>query len=717
MNVVEVRNAYKFYGHKKNDHRTVLNQLNMTISPGSIYGLMGASGCGKTTLLSCIIGMIPLDSGKINVFGNEITHFSLQKNGKRIGYMPQEMALIGDLTVKETIYYFGKIFQMDTDKIRERYEMLHNLLELPPGDQLIRECSGGQQRRVSFASSMIHDPELLILDEPTVGLDPILREKIWKFMINVTRTSNLTIIITTHYIEEAKQADRIGLMRNGVLLAEDSPLNVMNSLNVDNLEEAFLRLCLRKGVSDEVEENTEGIIIGANKINNNGLEMQPKNTINCNNLKHDKLDNHRKKDDEEDSNMRFRWQIIYALIVKNVLQIKRQPASVIYLMLMPVIQLYFLRYSIGGNPKDLKIGIVDDEILNHQECKVPGLINAYKEDYVCEVNLISCRFLEKLTDDVGEKVFYTAFDDAFRDAKLGKLSAIIYFDANFTESYNEVKRYPNEADPQTWKNSVIKVYMDRSDLQISTYLERRIYDVYKDYSESILTDCQLPKNLESIPIVFEKPIFGSLQSDFQHSMVPAFVILSLFNVTASLTVSAFVSERKEGFWNRTLLAGVSTVEMMASHITINIVVQILQIVEMLIIVYFYYDPHHYGSYLLVVSLLLLVGVSGLFFGVYISCICTEIMQSHILLLGLTQPITVLSGMFWPVEGMPSVIKAISLITPTTLPGISLLNIIQKGYTLADRSVFMGFIVASGWVVFSCYFGLRILKNKKYSRNT
>ncbi|KAL7040388.1 hypothetical protein ACKWTF_000371 [Chironomus riparius] len=672
-------------------------------------------GCGKTTLLSCIIGMIPLESGRIDVFGKEITHFSLQKNGKRIGYMPQEMALVSDLTVKETIYYFGKIFQMDSDKLRDRYDMLHKLLELPPGDQLIQECSGGQQRRVSFASSMIHDPELLILDEPTVGLDPILREKIWNFILNITRTSKLAIIITTHYIEEARLADRIGLMRNGILLAEDSPSNVMNRMNVDNLEEAFLRLCLRKGVSDEVEDNTQEIIIEDNKNNNNELEMQQ--TITHRNLKDDKIDNHKKDDDEEDSNMRWRWQIIYAMIIKNILQIKRQPVAIVYLMFLPILQLYLIRYSIGRNPEGLKIGIVDDEILNHQECQVPGLVNAYAEGYTCEVNLISCRFLEKLTDDVGEKVFYTAFDDAFRDAKLGKLSAIIYFDANFTESYDEIKRYPDEAGPQTWKNSVIKVYMDQTDLQIQTFLQRRLYDVYKSYSESILSDCRLPTNLEGIPIVFEEPIFGSLKSDFQPSMVPAFVILSLFNVTASLTVAAFVAERKEGFWNRTLLAGVSTVEMMASHIAINLAVQLLQITEMMIMVYIYYDSHHYGSYGLIVILLLLVGISGLFFGVYISCICTEIMQSHILLLGITQPITVLSGMFWPVEGMPLVLKIISLITPTTYPGISLLNIIQKGYTLADSSVFLGFIVSSSWVILLSYFGLRTLRKKKFSRNT
>lgn len=123
-------------------------------------------GCGKTTLLSCIVGMIPLNSGNISVFGDET--FSPKKTLKRIGYMPQEMALIGELTIKETIYYFGKIFEMDIDKLRDRYVMLHNLLELPDNDKKIEECSGGQMRRVSFASSMIHEPDLLILDEPTV---------------------------------------------------------------------------------------------------------------------------------------------------------------------------------------------------------------------------------------------------------------------------------------------------------------------------------------------------------------------------------------------------------------------------------------------------------------------------------------------------------------------------------------------------------------------
>ena len=182
---------------------------------------MGASGCGKTTLLSCIIGMIPLEGGQIIALGQKTQANEIQKAGYRIGYMPQETALIGELTIKETIYYFGQIFQMSIEKLRERYDMLHKLLELPNDDHKVENCSGGQMRRVSFAAAMIHEPDLLILDEPTVGLDPILREKIWTFMLDVTRTSKLAIIITTHYIDEARQADCVGLRRNGILLAAD----------------------------------------------------------------------------------------------------------------------------------------------------------------------------------------------------------------------------------------------------------------------------------------------------------------------------------------------------------------------------------------------------------------------------------------------------------------------------------------------------------------
>lgn len=198
--------------------------------------------------------MTPSDSGVIRMLGERIVNNVIPSVSSRIGYLPQETALIRELTVRETLYFFGNIYQYERDKLDERYQMLHNLLELPPDDRRVVNCSGGQQRRVSFASALMHEPNLLILDEPTVGLDPILRDKTWNFLKDISRNQNKTVIITTHYIEEARQADRCGLMRNGILLDEGPPQEIIMRHHCGNLEEAFLKLCVRQGSSDYVEK-------------------------------------------------------------------------------------------------------------------------------------------------------------------------------------------------------------------------------------------------------------------------------------------------------------------------------------------------------------------------------------------------------------------------------------------------------------------------------
>lgn len=199
---------------------------------------MGASGCGKTTLMSCLMGMCSLDKGEVEVFDHHRGAF----NNFRIGFMPQEIALIKEFTIREIVYFFGTIWGMTSDKIGERLQVISQLLDLPNADKLIRDCSGGQQRRVSFALTLVHEPELLILDEPTVGLDPVLRVKIWDYLVDITRRKNVTVLLSTHYIEEARQSTHVGFMRNGSLLTEDTPQNLLEQFEVATLQEVFLKL-------------------------------------------------------------------------------------------------------------------------------------------------------------------------------------------------------------------------------------------------------------------------------------------------------------------------------------------------------------------------------------------------------------------------------------------------------------------------------------------
>lgn len=205
QHAVCVRRAHKHYGTKKNPF-VILDGLNMTVPKGAIYGLLGASGCGKTTLLSCIVGRKRLNSGEIWVLGGTPGSKGSGVPGPRIGYMPQEIALYGEFTIRETMLYFGWISGMSTDEVDDRLSFLLQFLMLPGPDRQVKTLSGGQQRRVSLAAALLHQPELLILDEPTVGVDPMLRKNIWDHLQHITKNGQTTVIITTHYIDETRQA-------------------------------------------------------------------------------------------------------------------------------------------------------------------------------------------------------------------------------------------------------------------------------------------------------------------------------------------------------------------------------------------------------------------------------------------------------------------------------------------------------------------------------
>jgi ABC-2 type transport system ATP-binding protein len=157
--------------------------------------------------------------------------------------MPQEIGLLDYFSIKEMAFYFGIINGMKSGDVQKSLNHLIDLLELPDEDTMISGLSGGQKRNVSFIISVIHKPKLLILDEPTVELDPILREKMWNFLDETIQSSGTTIIITTHYIQEAIKAGVVGIMRKGEILAVDASRNILQNLQADTLEDAFLILC------------------------------------------------------------------------------------------------------------------------------------------------------------------------------------------------------------------------------------------------------------------------------------------------------------------------------------------------------------------------------------------------------------------------------------------------------------------------------------------
>ncbi|CAF4511728.1 unnamed protein product, partial [Rotaria sp. Silwood2] len=232
-------------------NKDVLKSINLSIDHGGIFALLGPSGCGKTTLIRTLVGRLhPIDNhdgtrGKISILGKHPHAF-----GQLVGFMPQEMALHSTNTIDEELFFYGRLANMSNKKIQQRCQFLIKLLELPHKQKSIFKLSGGQQRRISFAIALLHEPSLLILDEPTVGVDPLLRQKIWLHLTEITMKNNVTAILTTHYIEEARQANLVSFMRHGQLLETGHPNELLLKHQQQTLEGVFLELCEHRQMLD-----------------------------------------------------------------------------------------------------------------------------------------------------------------------------------------------------------------------------------------------------------------------------------------------------------------------------------------------------------------------------------------------------------------------------------------------------------------------------------
>ena len=235
--MIETRDLIKKYGDF-----TAVDHLDLRVKKGEIYGLLGPNGAGKTTTIKMLCGLLKLTSGEAHVDGLPVPDRRIPPD---VGYMPQETALYPGLTVHQNMKFFGEVFGLSREELQEREVELLDFIGLPEWrDEPVGNLSGGMKHRVSLACAMIHRPPLLLLDEPTVGVDPELRVSFWEYF-NRIKCDDRTIVITTHYMDEARRCDRIGFMHNGRLIAEGRPDEVLREAGTDDLEDAFMVLAER----------------------------------------------------------------------------------------------------------------------------------------------------------------------------------------------------------------------------------------------------------------------------------------------------------------------------------------------------------------------------------------------------------------------------------------------------------------------------------------
>jgi len=215
--------------------RPVLHGLSFSIAAGTVTGLLGPSGCGKTTLMRSIVGVQIVEAGRVEVLGTPAGSASLRA---RVGYVTQAPSVYRDLSVRENLRYFARVLAAPNERIEEAIETVA-LGE--QADQVVASLSGGQSARVSLATALLGKPDLLVLDEPTVGLDPVLRRDLWATFRGLA-AEGTTLLVSSHVMEEAEHCDELLLMREGELLATESPAALRARTGREQLDEAFLAL-------------------------------------------------------------------------------------------------------------------------------------------------------------------------------------------------------------------------------------------------------------------------------------------------------------------------------------------------------------------------------------------------------------------------------------------------------------------------------------------
>jgi ABC-2 type transport system ATP-binding protein len=220
--------------------RLVLPDLSLTVEPGSVTALLGPSGCGKTTLMRAIVGVQIVEAGRVDVLGLPAGSAALRP---RVGYVTQAPSVYSDLSVRENLRFFARVLRAPESRIDGSIETV-SLGGFE--DRVVQDLSGGERARVSLATALLGDPDLLILDEPTVGLDPVLREDLWQTFYSLAGEGK-TLLVSSHVMDEAVNCHSLALMREGRFLAISPPAEILKRTGADDLTDAFLRLIREEG--------------------------------------------------------------------------------------------------------------------------------------------------------------------------------------------------------------------------------------------------------------------------------------------------------------------------------------------------------------------------------------------------------------------------------------------------------------------------------------
>ncbi|OXA62285.1 ABC transporter G family member 23 [Folsomia candida] len=551
----------------------ILANLYMQVETGTIYGLLGASGCGKTTLLNCILGQKRLDSGYISVLGRDPVK-CMDDMVTSIGHMPQDIALY-PLKIFEIFEYFGKLMGLSKHEILARGEELRNILKLEDLHSYVQTLSGGQKRRVSLAVALLHHPKLLILDEPTTGVDPLLRESIWQYIAGLVFKMGTTVIVTTHYTEECRKFDKIGIMRRGRIIAEDNPRHLLELGGSLILEDALKSICKK----DEEDGNDAYDFLSTKTISNyQYCEIEPL------------------QEDIKQLSFRVRQYDSYLALV----------------LLLPAMNTVIVYYTMGRVPFGKVVSVFNE----NADC-FGGNTNFPH----MEVNTsLSCLFLKEIGPNIILQPQFSR-NSAKATVESGSAIGFIHIPANFTR--HTINRYAlaRFALGQDLDQSTVHVSLDMSDSITISYVYSDILKGYLRFVENLASRIGIDPRTVEIPLKYNAKL-DSHEFTSQDHFLPSNIVSTcfLFSLICGLSLTL---EKEAGTLERTLASGVKIRHVRMSYFISESATSLIQIVLMFAIRFLTAGYNITGSFFLCFSIAFLTSLASIGCGLLLGTIFSK----------------------------------------------------------------------------------------------
>ncbi|MBO4304507.1 MAG: ribosome-associated ATPase/putative transporter RbbA [Lentisphaeria bacterium] len=612
-----------------------VDHVSFKIRGGEIFGFLGSNGCGKTTTMRMLTGLLPATEGTAKLFGKPISGDTMAIR-QNLGYMTQLFSLYGDLSCRQNLFLYARLYGIPEEKVASSVEEMLERFQLKEIENTLpKDLPLGLKQRLSLAAAVIHHPQILILDEPTSGVDPVARDLFWELIIELSRRDKVTIFITTHFMNEAERCDRISLMHAGKSLVCDTPAQIVKNRKASTLEEAFIGYLEDADPSSGKKEKVAAIAAAEEP---SGVEKNPF-------LK--KISRF------------FSFQRYFTCAWRENLELLRDPIRATLALFGAMLLMFVMGYGINMDVEDISFAVLDRDQ------------STLSTNYV--LNIAGSRYFK-------EKKPVRSYEELDRRMKSGELSLVVDIPPKFGQDVEkgyspEICFWNDGAMPSRaetvsgYVSSLHKQWLDSRKEREPNYRDKTAYSVETRYRYN--------------PDVLSLP-----------AMVPAVIPILLMMIPAILAALSVVREKEMGSIINLYVTPLSRGEFLLGKQLPYVLFSVLSAFLLVVMAVIVFDVPVKGSLFTLLLALALYCVISTGFGLLASSVTkSQIAVIFLTLLATILPATQMCGMMNPVETQEGAAKIIGEIYPTTYMLLISRGIFNKALYLRDLYVPLLVLVA------------------------